>query len=262
MRRYFRLYRIFWENGLAREAEFRANFWANAVTNAVWLFFFVASIKVIYLNTPQIAGWSEPEAMVLTGTFGVIQGLFGVVAHRNLGRLPEMVRLGTLDFVVTKPVSSLFLVSTRFINLEGLGSTAGGMLVVLHGLSLAGKSPTLPHFAAYLFLALCGLILYYGVYALLMTLSFWLIRIENLAVLSDTLFDMARYPADIYRGWVRNLFVYALPLALVASFPTQALFGRLSSEWLLLSPTLAAAFLCASIMFWRIGVRAYSSAGS
>lgn len=262
MRRYLRLYRIFWENCLAREAEFRANFWANAVTNAAWLFFFVASIKVIYLNTPRIAGWTEAEAMVLTGTFGVIQGLFGVVFHRNLGRLPEMVRLGTLDFVVTQPVSSLFLVSTRQINLEGLGSTAGGLLVMLHGLSLAGTSPSLPNAAAYFFLAGCGWIIYYSVYALLMTLSFWLIRIENLAVFSDTLFDMARYPADIYQGWARRLFVYALPLVLVASFPTQALFGNLPTQWLIISPALAAAFFLASLAFWRIGIRAYSSASS
>lgn len=262
MGRYWRLYRIFWETCLAREAEFRASFWANAITNAGWLFFFVASIKVIYLNTPRIAGWNEAEAMVLTGTFGVIQGIFGVVAHRNLSRLPEMVRLGTLDFVVTKPVNSLFMVSTRYINLEGVGSTAGGVLVVLHGLSLAGRSPALPHLAAYLFLAGCGLVIYYGVYALLMTLSFWLIRIENLAVLSDTLFDMARYPADIYRGWVWRLFVYVIPLALVASFPTQALFGRLAPEWLLLAPGLAALFFVAALAFWRTGIRAYSSASS
>src|SRR5205823_3976274 len=41
MRRYLRLYRIFWENCFVREAEFRANFWANVATNFGWLFFFV-----------------------------------------------------------------------------------------------------------------------------------------------------------------------------------------------------------------------------
>lgn len=262
MRRYLRLYRVFWETCLAREAEFRANFWANVITNAGWLVFFVAFIKVIYLNTPRIAGWTEAEAMVLTGTFGLVQGLFSIVAYQNLSRLPEMVRLGTLDFVITKPVSSLFLVSTRYVRLEGIGSTAGALLVILYGLWLAGVAPGPGPLAAYLFLCGCGLLIYHGIYTLLMTLSFWLIRIDNLAVLSDMVFHVARYPVDIFRGWAWRLFVYAIPLAFVASFPARALFGKLPLPWLGLGALFAGGLLTASILFWRIGLRAYSSASS
>ena len=66
MRRYLRLYRIFWENCFVREAEFRANFWANVATNFGWLFFFVAFIGVFYSQTRAIAGWTEGETLALT----------------------------------------------------------------------------------------------------------------------------------------------------------------------------------------------------
>src|SRR5688500_16415507 len=115
MRRYLRLYRVFWENCIGREAEFRANFWANVVTNAGWLFFFVVPIKVIYRNTNAVAGGPEAEALALTGTYGVVQGIFNLVAYQNLSRLPEQVRLGTLDFVIIRPVDSQFFVTARYV---------------------------------------------------------------------------------------------------------------------------------------------------
>jgi ABC-2 type transport system permease protein len=262
IRRYLRLYRIFWDTCFAREAEFRANFWANLIASAGWLFFFVALIKVIYLNTPSVAGWSEAEAMVLTGTYGLVQGLFAVVAYQNLSKLPEQVRVGTLDFVVTKPVSALFLVSTRYVKLDSVGNLLSSVLVLLYGIGMAGAWPTAPHVAAWGYLVGCGLVLYFSFYLLLMTLSFWLIRVENLAVLSDVIFHIGRYPVDIFRRWMWHLFVYIIPLAFTASFPARALFGKLGAGYLALGAVLAAAMLLAAVAFWRVGLRAYASASS
>ena len=262
MHRHLKLYAVFWETCFARESEFRANFWANVVTNTGWLFFEVALIKVIYLNVPRVAGWTEAEAMVLVGTHGCVQGLFAVLAYENLSKLPEQVRLGTLDFVVTKPVSALFLVCARYVKLDAIGGAAGGVFVVFYGLSLGSASPAPQDVLAYLYLCACGLVIYFSFYLLLMTLSFWFIRVDNLAVLSDVIFGVGRYPIDIFRRWVWRLFVYVIPLAYVASFPARALFGRLPGGFLALGAVLAAFFLAAAVAFWRFGLRSYASASS
>ncbi|HEU4753662.1 MAG TPA: ABC-2 family transporter protein [Armatimonadota bacterium] len=262
MRRYLRLYGVFLDTCFAREAEFRANFWANLITNSGWLLFSVALIKVVYLNTPSIAGWSEAEAMVLTGTHGLVQGLFSIVAFQNLSRLPEQVRLGTLDYVVTKPVSPLFMVSTRYVKLDSLGNALGAAAVILYGVSMAGRVPAPPDLAAYTYLTVCALAIYYGVYLLLMTLSFWFVRVDNLAVLSDVIFHIGRYPVDIFHRWVWSLFVYIVPLAFVACFPARALFGRLGPGFLALGAVFAVLLGAAAVGFWRLGLRSYSSASS
>lgn len=262
LRRYLRLYRIFWENSIAREAEFRANFWANVVANAGWLIFFVAFIKVIYYNTPRIADWTEGEAMVLTGTFGLISGVFQIVAYQNLSRFPEMVRLGTLDFVVTKPVNPQFLVSARYVKLDSFGNVAGAAAVVSYGLLLGAALPTVAGVASYLYLCACGLAIYYSIYLLLLTTAFWFVRVENLAVLADMVFHVGRYPIDIFRGWTRRFFVYVVPIAFIASFPARALFGKLEPHWLGLAALFAVGLLVASSLFWNHGLRSYSSASS
>ena len=260
--RYARLYRVFLENCFVREAEFRANFWANLFTNTGWLFFYVLFIKVIYLNTRRIGNWTEAEAMVLTGTFGVIQGLFNIIAYQNVSQLPDMIRLGTLDFVVTRPVNAYFMAATRYVKLDSLGNVAGAALVTAYGISLTHAVPPFSGVAAYLFLCLCALLIYFGSYMLLMTLAFWLVRVENLAVLTDTVFSVGRYPIDVFRGWGRTLFTYLIPVAFVASFPARALFGKAPASWLWAGAVIAGVLLWASVRFWSFGLRNYSSAGS
>ncbi|MFN3652558.1 MAG: ABC transporter permease [Armatimonadota bacterium] len=262
MLRYLRLYRIFWENCLAREAEFRANFWANLVANAGWLLFFVLLIKILFRNTEAVAGWTEAEMLSLTGTFGLIHGVFGVVAYQNLSRLPEQIRLGTFDFVVTRPVDSLFFVATRYVRLEGIGTTVGSLLLLLYSTGSLAARITPGTVLAYLFLCLCALVIYFSVYTLLMTLAFWFIRIENLWVLADVVFQVARYPIDIFRDWVRSLFIYVIPLAFVASFPARALVGELPLPWLAVAAGFAVGLFALAVAFWRFALRSYSSASS
>jgi ABC-2 type transport system permease protein len=262
MRRYLRLYRVFWANCLARETEFRANFWANFLTNAGWLLFFVLFLKVIYGNTTAVAGWSEGEAFLLMGTFGVVQSIFEIVAMGNLSRLPELVRLGTLDFVLTKPVNAQFFVSTRYVRLDAAGHLLGAVAVIAYGWSQSPRAVPLGGLLLYAGLLLCALAIYYSVYLVMMTFSFWFIRLDNLSVLGDVLFHTGRYPLDIFRGAARHIFTFVLPVAFMATFPTLALFGRLEPMTALYGPLLAVAFLIGSSLFWRFGLRFYGSASS
>ena len=262
MRRYLRLYRIFWENCFVREAEFRANFWANVATNFGWLFFFVAFIGVFYSQTTAIAGWTEGETLALTGTFGVVQGLFQIVAYQNLTQLPQQVRLGTLDFAIIRPVDSQFFVSTRYVKLDSIGNVIGSAFVVVYGAMTAPHSVTPLNVAAYVALDLCAIVIFYGIYFILMTLSLWFVRLDNLSVLADMVFVVGRYPVQIFNGWARLLFTYVIPLAFLATFPTQALFGKFSGWELGAGALLACVSLAASIAFWRFALRFYSSASS
>ena len=113
MRRHLRLYRAFWRNCLRQAVEFRAHFWANLLTNVGWLFSLVLFMKLIYLNTRSVAGWSEGEMFLLVGTYSVMLGIADTLFYRNLSELPNQIRLGTLDFTLLRPVNSQFFLSLR-----------------------------------------------------------------------------------------------------------------------------------------------------
>ncbi len=262
LRRYGRLYRVFARNNLVREMEFRGNFWAKVATNLGWLLLYVLLLKILFSNTRSVAGWSEGEMFLLIGTFMLTRSLMDILFTQNLGQIPELVRMGTMDFVLTKPVPSQFFVSARYVSLDEFGSLLGAAGILAYGLSKAGITPTLAQIAAWGFLALCGLAIFYAIQLLLMTLSFWLIRLDNLTALTDTVVFTARYPPDIFGKYLAWVLTYLLPLAFLAAVPTLALKQGVRGSWLLAAVLVATVFLTAAALFWRYATRVYTSASS
>ncbi len=266
MRRHFRLYAAFWRNCLRQAVEYRANFWANVLTNIGWLFSLLLFLKLIYLNTQSVAGWSEGEMFLLVGTYSVVRGIADTLFYKNLSELPGQIRLGTMDFTLLRPVNSQFFISLRFVSLDNLGQFVGALALLGYGLSRVPKPPQPANIAAYVFLTLCGLIIFYSISLITMTLSFWLVRLDNLFVALDTVFSIGRTPTDVFRAFGRAapfFLTYILPLAFLATMPIKALGGHLHGPGTLLGgAALAVSLFGLSVLFWRFATRAYSSASS
>lgn len=262
MRRYWRLYRVFWRNGFRRELEFRANFWAKVVTNFAWLLFFVGLVEVIYGRTDAVAGWSRNDAFLLVATCYWMSSVASITFFRNLSMLPSLIRLGTFDFVVVKPVSSLFWVSFRFVNMDEIGTLIGSFAMLGYAISRMEPLPDAKQLAQYFTLCLSGLTMYYSLHLLTMTLSFWLVRVDNLSALIDTVFYMARFPTDIFRGVMQRIVTFVIPIAFIATIPSKALLGRMDWWFLPVGIGFAAGLLGAAITFWKFATSHYSSASS
>lgn len=265
MIRHFRLYRAFWRNCLRQAVEFRANFWAGIATNLGWLFSLVLFLKLIYINTHSVAGWSEGQMFLLIGTYSVLRGIADTLFYQNLSDLPNQIRLGTMDFTLLRPVNSQFFVSLRYVSLDNLGHLVGAVGLLGYGLWRLPAPPAPVQVAAYLFLLLCGVVLFYAISLLTMTLSFWLVRLDNLFVALDTVFGVSRTPIDVFRAFgpgAQFFLTYVLPLAFLAAVPVQALTRPLLTPALLAGPLMAAGFFGLSVLFWRHATRAYSSASS
>lgn len=260
--RYLRLYRVFARNNVVREMEFRANFWAKIATNIAWLFLSLVFLEVFFRNTRAVAGWSKGDAFLLLGTYLLTRALMDVLFTQNLTKIPEMVRMGTMDFVLTKPIPSQFYVSARFLSLDEFGSLVGAFAMLWYGASLAHFVPTVGQVAAWLFLVVCGVAIFYALELVLMTLSFWLVRIDNLAALTDTVIFIARFPTSIFSNKLRLLFTYIVPLAFIAYVPALMFKEGVRWQWLATGLLVTTLFVSAASLFWRFATRSYTSASS
>ena len=72
-----------------------------------------------------------------------------------------------------------------------------------------------------------GLTLLYCLWFALITLAFWLVRVEALGYLFYDVWQAGRYPVDYFKGTIRLLLTYVLPVAFATTFPAQALRGDL-----------------------------------
>jgi ABC-type uncharacterized transport system permease subunit len=74
--------------------------------------------------------------------------------------------------------------------------------------------------------------------------------------------QLAERPDRIYSGIARLVLLTAVPLALIASVPTDVLFGGISAERLLHIAGVVAGIFGLVVFVWSRGVRSYSSASS
>lgn len=261
MGRYLRIYRTFFTSSLARELEFRANFFAKVLQNLVWIVFFLLIILVVYRNADSVAGWSRGEAFVLAATCFLMNAIVGAF-FMSLQEIPEQVRRGTLDFVITKPIDSQFWVSTRRFNFDQVGTLVAGVAMVTVGVLQAGLHPSALQWMSYLLLLAASTAMFYAFNLALMTLGIWLVRVDNLWVLGETVMQVARFPVDIYGLGVQRVLTYFLPLAFIATIPARQLAKAFDLQMLGLGVLWAGIAVAGSRLFWNYALRHYSSASS
>lgn len=262
MSRYLRVLLSFYKAALLTNLEYRANFMVGALlslVNAAWQ---VAGVSVFFLHTDRLGDWNFAEVLLIAGLFVTFLGVIEMIMYPNVQEIVRHIRQGTMDFILTKPIDSQFHASLRRIEIWKGVDVLLGIAITLTALSWLPQRPELLSVFAFLFLCLCALLILYSLTMLLITSSFWFVRLENVMELLFTFFDAGRFPVTIFPFWLRMLLTVVVPIAFVTTVPAAILLQRLDLIYLLYSAGLAAGLLAASIVFWRFAVRHYSSASS
>lgn len=262
MIRYLRAYRAFLRNCLARELEFRGHFLFLVFSNCLWAGLSLALASFVFGNVRSVAGWDLDRMLLLTGTFVLVLALTNFFFNANMMKLSELVNRGDLDFVLLKPMSSQFLVSTRYVTFSELPATLVALVYVLEAVRRLGLRPGPFEIAVYLTLVLTAILCFYALWFMSVTLTLWIGRINNIAFLIMPIMDLGRVPSDVFAGLFRPLFTFVVPIALIATLPSKALLGLLDPRLALYAIALTAALLLLSNRFWHFSLRRYSSASS
>ncbi len=262
MDRYIRVYLSFVRTCLSREMEFRGHFLLMSLASLVWTGISLGTITFVFATVRSVAGWDLDRMLLLTGTWTTVVGLTNLLFSRNMQRLSEMINKGELDLVLIKPLSSQFIVSTRFISLHDLPSTIAGVATVLLAIHRLALQPDLASVLGYLAMVISGIACTYSLWFMTVTMVVWTGRINNIAYLLEPIMDMGRVPVEVFQGWFRLLLTFVLPVAFIATLPSQSLLGLLRVEMATYALALSGLLLMASNRFWYYSLRRYSSASS
>lgn len=116
--------------------------------------------------------------------------------------------------------------------------------------------------AAFLLMLTAGAVIVYCFWLILATLAFWFVRVENILVIFQSLYEAGRWPLSLYPGWLRYGLTFVVPVAFAVTVPAEALTGRLSGGNVAIAFGLAAFLLVVSRAFWRKGLARYSGASA
>jgi viologen exporter family transport system permease protein len=259
---YLRLLWVFIRIGILGELAYRVNFFVQLFQSLLGLGTALAGLAVVFSHTQDLGGWRPDELVALVGVYFLVGGAINLVIQPSMERLIESVREGTLDFTLTKPEDAQLLVSVQQVQIWKLIDVVLGFGVLVVALVRLGTSVGVWQAATFAVALLAGGAIVYSFWLILATCSFWFVRVENILVIFQSMYEAGRWPVSLYPPWLRWALTFVVPVAFATTVPAQALTGRLTWQTLLGAITLAAALLIGSRVFWRIGIRYYSGASA
>ncbi|MBA3947004.1 MAG: ABC-2 family transporter protein [Herpetosiphonaceae bacterium] len=258
---YLRLWRQFVVTAFVREAEYRFNLLVGVGEGLAQLALAVLTFLLLYQYTDAVAGWSRAQVLMLVGVYRIVDALINLQIAPNLTSIAGYIQRGEMDFLLLRPVESQFLVSLRKLELAEAGNMVSGLALLIYAGNQAHVHWSVANGVEAVAFAICGVLLLYAVWFLTVTLSFWLVKV-GMDELFYGMFDTGRYPVSFFKGIVRTVLTFAIPVAFATTFPTQSLLGVVDHRLLLVGCALAAVGLVASHLFWNYAVQHYSSASS
>ena len=260
--RYLRLLWVQLRASLQVGVQYRWEFLVGGVMTLFWTFWNLVPMFVVWGRRPTVTGWSLPEALLVVAWFTLLRGLLEGAVQPSLTAVVEHIRKGTLDFVLLKPADAQFLVSTarfepwRVLDFVAASAMCGWAFRELH------RAPTASQVATALGLTVASCALLYALAILVVSAAFFVVRLDNLIYLFNSIFDAGRWPATVFRGFWKALFTFVIPLALMTTYPALALLGRLDGKTALWALAGALAFVIVSRLVWLRAIGHYTSASS
>jgi ABC-2 type transport system permease protein len=248
--------------GVLNALQYRVDFALQLLQSMLSLATALGGVAVVFSQTGSLGGWRQEELVGLVGVYMIVAGLLGLVIRPSMERLMEGVRLGTLDFTLTKPADSQVLVSVKQVEVWKLLDVAVGIAVVGIAIITLGERVGADRAAAFGVVLVSGVAIIYSFLLILATMAFWLVKLENILVIFGSMYEAGRWPIGIYPPWLRITLTLVVPVAFAITVPIEALTGRLDVTTLALTIGLAAAFLIGSRWFWRTGLRHYTGASA
>ncbi len=257
---YFNVYKKFISTSIQVESSFRTSY---ALIIFMDLFFFIsslASVNFIYDHVETIGPWKREQLLFFVTFVLSIDNLHMMIFSQNFWQLSFMIKTGELDYVILKPMSTIFSVFFRHFRSSSLFNTPIMIFFLIKYGTAVNLSPIdwllLP---VHLILGLTILVL---IEFCLSTAMFWMVEGIGINFLRMQLQSLSRWPAFIYSGFYRKFFTLFVPVLLVGSAPVEFIYDK--TKWIkpLQLIFLIVVFYFLLLFLWEKGLKRYDSASS
>src|SRR5689334_10357569 len=203
VRRYLGLLALQLRMSFALGAQYRWDFLTQGALSLVWTVLGLVPLYVALHSRPAVAGWTYEQALVVVGWFTILKGVLDGAVNPSLTAVVEHIRKGTLDFVLMKPADAQFLVSTAKFEPWKVVDLLAGIAIVVWAFTLLHTAPAASSVVVALALLAVAIAVLYSLWILAVALAFWVVRLDNLSYLFNSLLDFGRWPVGIFKGFVR-----------------------------------------------------------
>lgn len=259
--------RLFWKLtfvSIRSQMQYPASFLMLTVSHFFSTFIDIFGIWILFDRFNMIKGWTLYEVGL---SYGVIQMGFALAEGfaRGFDTFSQMIRQGEFDRILLKPLNPFFQIAVRDVQVMRVGRFFQGLTILMISCFKLSFSLFSIHTLVIVFSVLGCFCLFYGLFVIQATLSFW--TVETLELMNLTTYgglQMGQYPMSIYSRPFRLIFTFIVPLSCVIYYPLASLLKLETIPlWIgVIAPLSGLAFLGLAYKLWGYGVTHYSSTGS
>lgn len=262
IKRYIEIFAAYFKKGASEFAQYPGDQAISAISLVIENTTSFVVLLVIVGAAGDIGGWNIYYISILYSFFMIIRSLNAAFLDGiwNIGNV--YVRGGRFDVLLTRPLSPFLQLWGYRLDYSALGLFFTGLGLNLWLLYKIDFMFTGLLLLLYVVFILAGTAITAAVYLIFNSLNFWLVRGNEIADLSQTVQEFAKYPQHIFPRAFQFIMAFIIPYAFATYYPVSILTGRMPLRTIGVLVLVSFTICFAASIVWRCGVRSYNSTGS
>lgn len=221
--------------------------------------FFFLFLFFILKGAGTLAGYSGNQIIFFFLTFNIVD-VVSQFLFREVYRFRPMIVNGDFDFVMVKPINSLFRVLMGGADIIDLITIPPLVIATVYfGILL---NLNFSQVLIYLALVFNGLLIATALHIIVLSLAIITMEIDHMVMIYKDITSLGRLPADIYKQPLQTFLTYIIPVGIMMTLPAKAAMG-LISPWGAVSAFIVGIIsIFISLKFWNFALTKYTSASS
>lgn len=266
---YLSLYLSFIKLRIMEVAEYRKAFFAGAFAQIAAYGAEFILVWVLLEHFKSINGWGTYEVVLLYALNLGSYAIAGFFFFSPSNQLVSMIKTGSFDEVLTKPINSFFYLICREFNSGYLSHLLLSLLVIILSFSKLGISWNFTNVFILVLVLIGGSLIQGAGFIFTSVPSFWFVESGGLKdIFFFQLKGFIRYPITIFNNYVQVFLTFIVPYAFINFYPVQ-FFLKEKYESVIFHPifelsTPIVGLICIYLAyrFWMFGINNYKSTGS
>lgn len=233
----------------------------NVFATFLWIGSGLFNILILFDKITALRGWSLMEMAMLYGMWSLTFAIYNVFGNGILEIENHIVK-GSMDLVLTKPISPLFQIVFSRISPSGVAFLLFGIIFTYLSSLKVGVLWNVEKIFYMIITVVIGGGLIFATYLILASLAFWYFKSNSAVKIGYDIHKFAQYPISIYSKEISILLMTVFPYAFTNYFPIAFLLGKVDVCYGILSPVVGIVVMLLAFLIWRRGLYNYESSGS
>ncbi len=265
--KYFNLYLEFYKIKLKGIAEYRSAFFLTSISKFVNYLAQFITIWIMINAFQTMGAWNAYEIMLLFALQTSAYAIAGSFTYHITTYLSPLIKDGTFDEVLTKPLNPFIYLASRYFSWGYFGTMTISLCVMVYCFIQLNIIISPVKILLLLIVIIGGGLITAAMMIFASVPAFWIVESRFIASLIFTVKDLTDYPITIFSRGLQILVTLIIPYAFINFYPAQYFLGKndfsiFHPAFQFLTPVVGVILFYLAYKCWMFGINRYKSTGS